>query len=190
MAKKFVKQKLFCLTFAKNPTPVSGAFLGHQRLRLLFLGFLGFWPKRDICVQVLTKNPSGHHRRGWRFLGQKVGGGSGVFLGPLFSLSFWGQKGAERAWCVYQGRFFWPLFLAKNPEFIFGQFLAKNWAIFWPIFGQKIGQKLGHFWPIFGQKMGQFLGHFLAPFLAKNPVRQAFWVIFGVQKWPHFWAIF
>ena len=211
--KNSLSKNCFATIWPKTPRPPVGALSVHPGLRLSFLGFFGFWPKRDICVQVATKNPSGHHRRVSALFGQKVGDGSGVFWGPLFSSSFWGQKGAERLWFVYQGRFFWVPFLAKNPEFIFGQFLVKNLINFWSIFWPKIGQKNG---PIFGpflaknwSKNGPIFGPFFGPFFGKNPVSGAFLGQKGikmgqflaqflghflaqklVKKWVNFWAIF
>ena len=94
MAKKFVKQKLFCLTFAKNPTPdPTPTFEVPQTPPPLFWQKWPFGQKGTLSSRSSALFWSALDRSPFWLLAKKWGWGLGLF-GPIFNGFFFGPKRA------------------------------------------------------------------------------------------------
>ena len=132
LAKKFVKQKLFCLLFAKNPKAVSGTtFRRSQTPPLLFGQKGGFGQKGTIGSRsrVIFLRPWTDGLFGFW---PKSGGGGWQLLGPISLRSFLAKKGPERRGMPFLGPFFWPLFWGPGAKrgVIYQGTIVPFWA-FW-----------------------------------------------------------
>ena len=131
LAKKFVKQKLFCNNFALLARAVSRCtFVPPQTPPLLF-GQNGFLAKKGRLGLGLLSFSVGLGPTAFLTFGQKVGVGAGNFLTFFLSVIFWPKKGPIEGVCFSSAPFFWPLFGAKNPPA--AAFFGEKRAIF----GQK-----------------------------------------------------
>ena len=174
MAKKFVKQKLFCFKMAKNPKAVSGITFRRPQTPPHFFGKMALLAKKGHLRQGPGRFFGRHWTDGFFGFWPKSGGGGWGNLGPNFLGLFLGQKGAERGGTPFLGPFFRGQFLAKNPLRgglfgFFGQKGAKN-----PVSGAL--RFLAIFCDFLKNRQSGFFYFFALffwekrAFLAKNPV--------------------
>ena len=186
MAKKFVKQKLFCLKIAKNPLAVSRCtFASPQTPPLLFWPKWSFGQKGTLASRSLTVFLRSRTEGLFDFW-PKSGGWVWQLFGSNFKGRFLAKKGRAAGGMPFLGPFFWPLFGPFGQKGVIYQgTIVPFWPKrdFWGFLGKK-GPKprlwcpfqkprfLGFLEKIASRGFWHFLSFFgnFCPFLAKNPV--------------------
>ena len=92
MAKKFVKQKLFCFNFAKNPKAVSGITLVVPETQAPFFGVFGFLAKKGHLRQGVSAFGVGAPPTGAPLFWPKSGGVDWGHFDPCFLGQFLAKK--------------------------------------------------------------------------------------------------